>query len=496
MKHSNAAPVVILGAGPAGLTAAYELAAHGIRSVVLEQESIPGGLARTVDYQGFLFDIGGHRFYTKVPLIEKIWRDVLGDDLLERPRLSRIYYRSRFYHYPLDAMDVIRGLGIREVLQCGASFIKAHLFPHRPEEDFETWVSNRFGQRLFRTFFRTYTEKVWGIPCTEIRAEWAAQRIRGLTLHSLVRDAMKPARNGNGPKTLIREFLYPRRGPGMMWSRMCEILAERGVEVLFDTPVTGIECAGGRIRRVIAGKRSFQPDYVISTLPLRNLVSMFSPAAPTPVARAAKSLEYRDFIVVGIIVPRDHRFQDNWIYVHDPGVKVGRIQNYANWSPEMSPDPEMTCLGLEYFCQEGDRLWSMSDDELLALARRELAHLKLADTGRGPVRGMVIRVPKAYPVYDRTYRSHLDTIQPFLQGLSNLEAAGRNGLHRYDNQDHAMLSGILAARNVMGASYDNWALGLDSGYLEEGPALTVEQLRALEATQPRVPDLVRAADAS
>src|SRR5581483_11110871 len=336
--------------------------------------------ARTVDYEGFLFDIGGHRFYTKVALIEKIWRDVLGDDLLERPRLSRIYYGSRFYHYPLDAMDVVRGLGIREVLQCGASFLKAHLFPRRPEEDFETWVSNRFGQRLFRTFFRTYTEKVWGIPCTEIRAEWAAQRIRGLTLHALVRDALKPKRNAEGPKTLIREFLYPRRGPGMMWSRMCEILAERGVEVLFDTPVTAIESSGGRIRRVVAGERTFQPENVISTLPLRNLVSMFSPAAPAAVTRAAKSLQYRDFIVVGIIVPHDPRFRDNWIYVHDPEVKVGRIQNYANWSPEMSPDPEMTCLGLEYFCQEGDGLWSMTDEELLALGRRELAHLKLADT--------------------------------------------------------------------------------------------------------------------
>lgn len=485
------APVMILGAGPAGLTAAYELSARGVRSVVLEQDAVVGGLARTVEYKGFLFDVGGHRFYTKVALIEKIWRDVLGPDLLERPRLSRIYYRSRFFHYPLDAVDVVRGLGIAEVMRCGGSFLKARLFPRRPEDDFETWVSNRFGRRLFDAFFRTYTEKVWGIPCHEIRAEWAAQRIRGLTLHSLVRDALTGAQNGSGIKTLIRDFLYPRRGPGLMWSRMSEILARRGVEVFLKTPVTAIERQGGRITRIVAGERAWRPEHVISTLPVQNLVAMLNPSPPASVVEAAAGLRYRDLIVVGVIVERDHLFRDNWIYVHEPGVKVGRIQNYVNWSPEMSPDPERTGLGLEYFCGEGDALWSMSNADLIAMARRELASLKLVEEG-AIMDATVIRAPKAYPVYDRGYRERLGSIRQFLTGIANLQAAGRNGLHRYNNQDHAMLTGILAARNVMGASYDPWALSLDSGYLEEGPILTADEIEALESGQPPVPDLMRA----
>ncbi len=489
-RTENHAPVVILGAGPAGLTAAYELSSQGIQSVVLEKDCVVGGLAQTAEYRGFLFDIGGHRFYTKVPLIEKIWRDVLGPDLLVRERLSRIYYRSHFFQYPLEPLDVIRGLGITEVMRCGSSFLKAKLFPRRPEEDFETWVSNRFGKRLFDIFFRGYTEKVWGIPCSEIRAEWAAQRIRGLTLGSVIRDALGGGQNRGEIKTLIRQFLYPRRGPGMMWSRMAEILDSRGVRVLLNSPVEKIECDDRGIT-VSAGGASWRAAQVISTLPIRNLVAMLSPRVPEVVLTAASDLNYRDFIVVALMLKRSHLFPDNWIYVHDPAVHVGRIQNYANWSPEMTPDPTMTCLGLEYFCHEGDGIWNRTDADLIALARRELAHLGLADA-ESITDGAVIRAPKAYPVYDAGYRERLDTIRKFLLLIPNLHLAGRNGLHRYNNQDHSMLTGILAARNIAGASYDLWNLAIDSGYLEEGSVLTAEQIDALEATQPAVPDAIRA----
>ena len=487
-RSDHDAQVLILGAGPAGLTAAYELSANGIPSVVIEQDPVVGGLARTVEYKGYLFDIGGHRFYTKVPMIEKIWRDVLGADLLVRERLSRIYYRSHFFQYPLEPADVIGGLGVIEVLRCGASFSKAKLFPRMPEDDFETWVSNRFGRRLFDTFFRAYTEKVWGIPCREISAEWAAQRIRGLTLSSLVKDAFGRPRKQGEIKTLIRQFLYPRRGPGMMWSRMSEILAGRGVRVLLNSTVETVAWNDGKFV-VSAGGSRWTARQVISTLPIRNLVSLFSPRVPDAVSHAASNLQYRDFIVVALILKRSRLFPDNWIYVHEPGVMVGRIQNYGNWSPDMTPDPEMTCLGLEYFCHEGDGLWNMQDSDLAALARREIARLGLADAD-SVTDSTVIRVPKAYPVYDSGYRGRLDTVRQFLQTVPNLYLAGRNGLHRYNNQDHSMLTGILAARNILGASYDLWDLSIDSGYLEEGPGLTAQQIDSLQAEQPAVPSSV------
>ena len=482
-------PVVILGAGPAGLTAAYELSSNGVPSVVIEQDSMVGGLARTVEYKGYLFDIGGHRFYTKIPLIENIWREVLGADLLVRERLSRIYYRSHFFQYPLEPLDVVKGLGIGEVLRCGASFAKAKLVPQYPEESFEKWICNRFGHRLYDIFFRAYTEKVWGIPCDQISAEWAAQRIRGLTLSSVVKDAFGQTSKEGAIKTLIRQFLYPRRGPGMMWSRMSEILESRGVTVELNAPVEEIHHSKGRFK-IRAGGRWWAAGQVISTLPIRNLFTLLSPQLPEPACVAASSLQYRDFIVVALMLKRSHLFPDNWIYVHDPSVMVGRIQNYGNWSPEMTPDPEMTCLGLEYFCREGDGLWSMTDLELTGLARREIALLGLADAD-SVTDAKVIRVPKAYPVYDAGYRDRLDIVREHLRDLPNLHLAGRNGMHRYNNQDHSMLTGILAARNIMGASYDLWDLSIDSGYLEEGPGLTASQIDSLQASQPAVPNQVR-----
>ena len=483
------ADVIILGAGPAGLTAAYELSGKGLHCIVVERDSIVGGLAKTVDYKGFLFDLGGHRFYTKVALIERIWREVLGADFLTRPRLSRIFYRSNFFHYPLDPLDVLRGLGPGEVLKCGLSFLRSHLSPEKPENNLAAWVSNRFGRRLFKMFFESYTEKVWGIPCTSISADWAAQRIRGLSFSALVRHALRPERRSNGKdpiKTLIREFHYPRRGPGMMWTKMQALLEQRGSQVILNAPVERVQWEDGRVTAVQAGNQLYAGKHFISSLAIRDFFGLMDPAPPDKVRNAARDFGYRDFITVGLIVRGKNLFPDNWIYVHEPAVTVGRIQNYSNWSPEMTPDPEMTSLGMEYFCFEDDALWRQSDDELLNLARKELAFLGLAKP-EDVLDGKVVRVPKAYPVYDDAYRDLLQVVGEFLATVPNLQLVGRNGMHRYNNQDHSMLTALMAARNILGANFDLWQPHGHSEYLEEGAVLSDLEILELETSQPRTP---------
>jgi len=476
-------PVVILGAGPAGLTAAYELARRGLPPLVLEKDALVGGLARTVRYKGCLFDIGGHRFFTKVPAVERMWREVLGPDLLTRSRLSRIYYRGKFFRYPLEPLDALKGLGPLEAARCALSYLKAQCAPRRPEDDLEAWVSNRFGRRLYEIFFRSYTEKVWGVPCRQIRAEWAAQRIRGLSLTSLLLDALKPAPRDKrrAVKTLIREFQYPRRGPGMMWERTRELIEAQGGRVVLEAPVERLHWAPGGVRAVEAGGRLFRGEHFISSLALRDLVRALDPEPPEYLRRAGEDFHYRDFLTVALLVRGRDLFPDNWIYVHDPKVKVGRIQNYNNWSPEMTADPEITCLGLEYFCFEGDRLWSAPDAELLALARRELGELGLASPERVGD-GCVVRMAKAYPMYDDVYRRALEAVRRFLEWVPNLQLVGRNGMHRYNNQDHSMLTGMLAARNVLGARFDLWRVNAEEEYLEEGPAIAEERMAAFEAS--------------
>lgn len=480
--------IVILGAGPAGLTAAYELSAHDVPCIVLEQDSVVGGLARTVEHNGYRFDIGGHRFYTKVPLVDKIWREILGDDLLTRQRLSRIYYKSRFFRYPLEPFDALRGLGLLESVRCALSFVRAALFPDLPENDFATWVSNRFGRRLFEIFFKSYTEKVWGIDCREIGAEWAAQRIQELSVGSLVLDALFPSR-GKNIKTLIREFQYPRLGPGMLWSHMKSIVEKRGVEVVLNSAVESIEWEQGRVISVTAGEKRYEGTDFISSIPIRQLVEGLNPSAPFHVRAAAANLKYRDFITVALIVRGENLFPDNWIYIHDPSVIAGRIQNYNNWSPDLTPDRGMTCLGLEYFCNQNDHLWERSDEDLIRLAEKELVQLGLV---REPdiVQGAVVRMPKAYPVYDHGYQHALQTIRSFLSGMPNLQLVGRNGMHRYNNQDHSMLTAVLAARNVMGWNFDLWKLNIDTKHVESGPTVGEEDFAAVEKTQPLVPRAV------
>jgi protoporphyrinogen oxidase len=493
--------ILVLGAGPAGLTAAWELQRQGRTCSVLEQEAVVGGLSRTVDHQGFLFDIGGHRFYTRSAFVEKIWKDLLGADLLTRNRISRIYYRGRFFQYPLDLKDVIAGLGLVEIVRCAGSYVWSHLRQHRPEDNFEAWVRNRFGQRLYEIFFRAYTEKVWGMPCRKISAEWAAQRIRGLNFRSLVSEALRRNANGNGAlvngngrvRSLIHTFYYPRRGPGMLWNKMAELLRENGSRVLTQMPVERIRWEPGRILGVRAGGREFEAESVISTLALRDLVESLDPPGPEWLREAAAGLRYRDFLIVTLRIRGASLFPDNWIYVHAPDVAVGRIQNFNNWSPEMSPDPEVTCLGMEYFCSEGDALWNGSDSELFLRARRELEHLGLA-RGREIIDGSILRVRKAYPVYDASYRKSQEAFRRFQDGINNLQVAGRNGLHHYNNQDHAMLSGIMAARNLLGARYNVWGVNEDGDYLEESADDLSSEWIQIADDQPRIPNM-RAAGA-
>lgn len=489
-RDGSAPEVVVIGAGPAGLTAAYELSKHDVRSVVLEQGSIPGGLARTERYKGFLFDIGGHRFFTKVTLVEQMWKEVLGVDFIKRPRLSRIWYNSKFFSYPLEPLNALFGLGIAEAIRCQVSYVKAKLFPQMPEDNFEAWVSNRFGRRLFEIFFKSYTEKVWGIPCNEIGAEWAAQRIRGLSMASVLRNALFPQRSRDRQgviKTLISEFDYPRKGPGMMWEKTQEIVEARGSRVIFETPVDKIYWEPGRVLGVRAGGRVYRGSHFVSSMPIRQLIEVLDPRPPEDLLRAAGCFRYRDFLTIALVVKGTNLFPDNWIYVHDPSVRVGRIQNYSNWSPEMSPDPGYTCLGLEYFCWEGDDLWTLPDEDLLALGRRELAALGILDVAN-VTDGAVLRVQKAYPVYDGNYKAGLAAFQRFLAEVPNFQSVGRNGMHRYNNQDHSMLTAVLAARNIMGAHYDLWNVNVDAEYHEEGHALTEREIAAMEATQPLVPE--------
>jgi protoporphyrinogen oxidase len=457
---------LVLGGGPAGLTAGYLLGKRDRDVVVLEAEDQVGGLAKTVERDGYRFDLGGHRFFTKALEVDNLWHEVLGDEFLRRPRMSRIYWNQRYLDYPLRGSDVIRKLGPVELARCMGSYLAAAARPKGEEDSLEQWVTNRFGRRLFELFFKSYNEKVWGVPASEIRAEWAAQRIKGLSFFSAARAAFFGNR-GNKIKSLISEFNYPRYGPGQMWDAMTDAIRAQGGEVLLSSPVTRLELAGSRVVEVEAGDTSYTlPKAVISSLPLREVVAMASPAAPQHVIDAARGLRYRDFLTVALVVDGDDLFPDNWIYIHEPSVRVGRIQNFRSWSPWMVPDPTKACVGMEYFCFAGDDLWSMDDDDLVALAADELQRLRLASKSKVE-RGYAIRVPKAYPIYDADYAERVRVIRTWLDGIDNLQQVGRNGLHRYNNSDHSMLTAMRAVDNLLsGAEHDIWAVNAESVYHE------------------------------
>ncbi len=472
--------IVVVGAGPAGLTGAYQLAKSGRKVVVLEADPrYVGGISRTAEHAGYRFDIGGHRFFSKSREVEDFWTEILPEDLLLRPRKSRIYYQSKFYSYPLQPLEALRNLGLVEAARCGVSYVQAKARPVHDPKSFEDWVTNAFGSRLYEIFFKHYTEKVWGMKCTEISADWAAQRIKGLSLTTAVLSALTsrgPRRKGAEViKTLIEEFRYPRLGPGMMWERCAERIVAMGSEVRMGHRVERIarDASGYTVRyRTDAGEGELHAPIVISSAPLRQLVEGLEPAAPAHVLRAARALRYRDFLTVVLIVKDEDRFDDNWIYVQDAHVKVGRIQNFKAWSPEMVPDPRTACYGLEYFCFEGDGLWSSDDQALIALGKREMAALGLLDPSK-VVDGCVVRQPKAYPVYDERYAENVETVRRWLTTEHpTLYTVGRNGMHRYNNQDHSMMTAMLVAENVSRGedAFDPWRVNQDAEYIEAGTA--------------------------
>ena len=478
--------VAIVGAGPAGLTAGYLLAKNEVDAVVLEADPIyVGGISRTVRYRGFHFDIGGHRFFSKSKAVENLWQEILPNDMLERPRSSRIFYDRKFFAYPLRPFEALFKLGLLRSAACVLSWLRARLFPVPNPRNFEDWVSNQFGRRLFRIFFKSYTEKVWGMDCREISADWAAQRIQGLSLGSAIRNALFPPRHSSPNqsrviKTLINRFRYPRRGPGMMWEAAAAKMQSLGGELRMGCRVTGLEYNELTDRWTVqfrdreGREQSLEAEHVISSAPLRELIGSLSPAVSNRVAEAARRLRYRDFLTVMLIVRASDAFADNWIYIHDPEVKVGRIQNFRSWSPEMVPDPDKACYGLEYFCFENDGLWEMSDGDLIALAKRELVQIGLARE-QDVIDGCVVRQKKAYPVYDDDYARHVATIRTELeQHYPRLHLVGRNGMHKYNNQDHAMMTAMLCVENILAKKelYDLWQVNGDAEYHEAGPAAT------------------------
>ena len=498
MSHHT--ETLVIGAGPAGLTAGYLLAKHGRDVAVLERDpSRVGGISRTVHYKGYLFDIGGHRFFSKAKEVVALWDELLPDDFVERPRLSRIYYRGKFYAYPLKAFEALRNLGVLQSAACVASYILARARPVKDPKTFHEWVRNQFGERLFSIFFKTYTEKVWGMSCDAISADWAAQRIKGLDLASAVIDGVKRSLGRAKPaapgapviKTLIESFRYPRRGPGMMWDAATRKIRERGGRVLLDRSVDGLSFDAGTglwtasVRVGADGAReTWTARHVVSSAPIRELADAIR---PSPLSTFhARELKYRDFLTVALIAKAREDFPDNWVYIHDPSVLVGRVQNFRSWSPELLPNDDHTCLGLEYFCFEGDGLWNSSDEALITLAKREIGQIGLIRP-EDVVDACVVRQPKAYPVYDDAYRENVQMVRLDLEAAyPTLHLVGRNGMHKYNNQDHAMMTAMLTVRNILAGRrlFDVWAVNEDAEYGEAGLSGAAEAL-ASERLVPR-----------
>lgn len=431
-----------------------------------------------MERDGWRFDIGGHRFFTKVPEVERLWQEILpAEHWLTRPRQSRIHFDGKLFDYPLRAGNVLRNLGPIEATRCIMSYLWVRVRPPRDQSHFEGWVAARFGWRLYRMFFETYTEKVWGTHPTLIEADWAAQRIKDLSLLRAVIDALTPRQRRRTTITsLIAEFQYPKHGPGMLWEECRRLVEEAGSDVVMETSVeTIVRRPGTGVTAVRAigpdGTRTEYPaEHLISSMPLGALVECMEPPAPTRVRDAARQLHHRDFLTVALIVPESSGFADNWIYIHSPDVAVGRIQNFGSWSPHMVQG-STTCLGLEYFVNEGDSYWSASDEDLVELATQELARLGLVEPELVQA-GYVVRMPKAYPVYDDGYQAHVETIRSWLEAeVPNAHPIGRNGMHKYNNQDHSMVTALLAVENIVcGANHDVWTVNVEEDYLEEGPS--------------------------
>ncbi|MBB3859911.1 protoporphyrinogen oxidase [Novosphingobium hassiacum] len=499
-KLPHTVDVAIIGAGPAGLTAGYLLTKRGLSVAIIEKDATyVGGISRTVEHEGYRFDIGGHRFFSKSQQVVDLWNEILPDDFIQRPRMSRIYYEGKFYSYPLRAFEALWNLGIVRSTLCMASFAKAKAFPRKTVRSFEDWTTNQFGQKLYSIFFKTYTEKVWGMPCDEMSADWAAQRIKGLSLWGAVTDGLrrslglnKRPNDGMQTKTLLETFRYPRLGPGMMWDAARDKIVATGKgDVLMGHALKQLAEDGQGGWRVSASGPDgsdvmIQASHVISSAPMRELAARIHPLPATTLE--ASRLRYRDFLTVALKIRSEELFPDNWIYIHDSKVQVGRIQNFRSWSPEMVPDDSVACVGLEYFCFEGDTLWDSTDEELVALATKEMAILGLVSPDK-VLGGVVVRQEKAYPVYDDEYATNVAAMRTELEEIHpTLHLVGRNGMHRYNNQDHAMMTAMLTVENIIAGSrvYDTWCVNEDAEYHEagdEGAQVVIPARQALSEDQ-------------
>ena len=460
--------ILIIGAGPAGLTAAWEAEKHGVKTLILESDKEVGGISRTVEENGWRFDIGGHRFFTKVEEVYEIWDEILDkEDFLLRPRMSRIYYKNKFYDYPLKASNALFNLGILEAIRCVLSYFYVRVFPPKKQDNFEDWVAARFGLRLYNIFFKTYTEKVWGVDARTIGSDWASQRIKNLSLMKAILNAFQINKSGEIITTLIDKFKYPKFGPGMMWETAYKKLTDKNHEILLSSKVKKIYKENNIYTVEIMNGMKFKAKYILSSMPLAHLPHTVEPLPKNTVLEAGKSLKFRDFLSVALVIDEKDAFPDNWIYIHDPKVKVGRVQNYGSWSPYLVKQGK-TCLGLEYFVNIGDDLWSMDDDKLIDLAIQELRKLSLIKTSSS-LEGYVVRMPKAYPVYDLNYSSNINQIEKWLSSEhSNIYPIGRNGMHRYNNQDHSMMTAVLSVRNILlGENNNIWEVNVEEDYHEE-----------------------------
>jgi len=503
MTTDQQAPIVdvlIVGAGPAGLTAGYLLTKNGKSVTIIERDpEYVGGISRTVKYKGFHFDIGGHRFFSKAKEVVDLWDEILPDGFMDRPRLSRIYYGEKYYSYPLKAFEALSNLGVFTSTLCMISYGWAKLMPIKKPKTFHQWVRNQFGEKLFSIFFKTYTEKLWGMSCDEISSDWAAQRIKGLSLGAAVMDGLKrslglkkkpSAQLGEqgGVKTLIENFRYPRQGPGMMWEAARDKIVAAGGEMRMGREMRSLEwdAASQLWTLTVAAAdgtiETIQGRHAISSAPMTELSTALKPSLETRVNAAA--LKYRDFISVALITRKENTkdFPDNWIYIHDPSVKVGRIQNFLSWSPYMAPEG-YACVGLEYFCFEGDGLWNSTDEALVALAKAEIGRIGLINPEH-VIDADVVRQAKAYPVYDDAYQANVEAVRREIEAkFPTLHLVGRNGMHKYNNQDHAMMTAMLTVENILAGKrkYDVWTVNEDADYSESGysgaeKALTSERL--------------------
>ncbi len=502
MKHQKPKTAIIIGAGPAGLTAALELLEKtDVKPIVLEMSEKIGGISRTEVYKGNRIDIGGHRFFSKSERVMDWWQKILPIEpqdqpdqqkknrMLVRSRLSRIYFLRKFFDYPVSLnTSTITNLGLWRICKIGFSYLVVRIKPIRKEKSLEDFFINRFGKELYKTFFRDYTAKVWGVSCTMIKPEWGAQRIKGISITKVIKHALSKInandiRQKKTETSLISRFLYPKYGPGQMWEEVARIVQQKGGVIKMHQKVVGITTiSDSQIEtvKIIDSKTGateiLKGDYFFSTMPIKDLVIAWQSEMPKEIKQIGKGLQYRDFLTVGLLLKKlkvknqdGTKIKDNWIYVQEPDVKVGRIQIFNNWSPYLVKDENTVWIGLEYFCNEGDDLWSMTDEKLKELAKVEMSKIDIIEQ-TDVLDAVVIKTPKAYPAYFGNYDS-LPKVKDYLDGYENLFLIGRNGMHRYNNQDHSMLSAMTAVENVISGRKDKqniWDVNTETEYHEEG----------------------------